>query len=179
MARLYDGQRKRDSLRDSVEKLAELRHFYGTLLANPEFCAFGTDNLLALLDAQERLVAACQGELHAEFLLGSEPHILVTRWQHQREIFDAVAWQDCESLYELTEQGDRDAGVFMVTAPAVRLAKVQQVDEIRTESTARLASLPALASYISERGVSVPHYLQLLKEQEAAGEPLVVIDARR
>ncbi len=179
MARLYDEQRRRDSLRDSVEKLAELRHFYGALLANPEFCAFGTENLLALLDTHERLIAACQGELHAEFLLGGDPRVLASRWQHQNDVFNAIAWREREDLYQLTEQGDRDLGVFMITPPAERRAKVEQIDEIWTESTARLASVPALASYISERGVSVPHYLQLLKDQEGAGEPLVVIDARK
>ena len=177
MAWLYDGQRRLDSLRDSVERLAELRHYYGALLADPEFCAFGTDNMLALLDAQERLVAACQGELHAEFLLGGDPRILTSRWQHQQDVFNAIAWRDRESLYELTEQGDRDAGVFMVTAPGVRLAVVRQIDEVRTESTARLASIPALATFLAQQGVSAPHYFQLLKEQEVA-QPLVVIDAR-
>ena len=178
MARLYDEQRRRDSLRDSVEKLAELRHFYGALLADPEFCAFGTDNMLALLDTQERLMAACQGELHAEFLLGGDPRVLTTRWHHQQDVINAIAWRDRESLYELAEQGDRDAGVLMVTAPALRLAKVQQVDEIRAESTARLGSLPVLATFLAEREVSAPQYFQLLDEQEGAGEPLVVIDAR-
>lgn len=178
MARLYDEQRKRDSLRDSVEKLAELRHFYGALLANPEFCAFGTDNLLALLDTQERLIATCYAELHAEFLLGGDPRVLANRWQHHTDVFNAIAWQSREDLYQLTEQGDRDAGVFMVTSPAERRARVEQIDEIWTESTARLASLPALASFLSGRGVSVPHYLQLLKEQEGTGDLLVVIDAR-
>ena len=178
-AGLYDEPRRRDSLRDSVEKLAELRHFYGALLANPEFCAFGTDNLLALLDTQERLVATCQAELHAEFLLGGDPRVIANRWRDQNDVFNAIAWRDGESLYQLTEQGDRDAGVFMVTSPAERRARVEQVEAIWTESTARLASVPALASFLSDREVSVPHYLQLLEDQEQTGEPLVVLDARK
>lgn len=79
MARLYEESRRRDSLRNSVEKLAELRHYYGALLASPEFCALGTDNILGLLDTQERLVAACQGELLAEFLLGGDACVLAER----------------------------------------------------------------------------------------------------
>lgn len=66
-----------------------------------------------------------------------------------------------------TAQGDGIGAVF------------ELVGEIWTESTARLASLPALASFLSERRVSIPHYIQLLNEQEGAGEPLVVIDARK
>lgn len=178
MAQLYDEPRRRDSLRDSVEKLAELRHFYAALLADPEFCALGTDNILALLDAQERLMAACQGELHAEFLLGGDPRVMANRWHNQQEAFNAIAWQDRASLYELIEQGDRDSGVFMVTPPSARLAKVEQVNEIRAESTARLASVPALATFLAEKDISASQYLQLLSAQEGAGEPLVVIDAR-
>jgi len=102
----------------------------------------------------------------------------MARWHHQQDVLGAIAWQDRQSLYELTEQGDRDAGVFMVTPPDVRLAKVRQVDAIWTESTARLVSLPALSTLLAERGVSSLHYAQLLHEQEQAGKSLVIVDAR-
>ena len=179
MARLYDEQRRRDSLRDSVEKLAELRHFYSALLASPEFCAFGTENLLALLDTQERLVAVCQGELHAEFLLAADPRVIERRWRNQNDAFNSIAWRDRESLYQLTEQADRDSGVFLVTSPGERRARVEQIAKIWTESKARLASLPALSSFLADRDVSVPHYLQLIEEREQNGEPLVIVDARK
>ena len=39
MARLYDKTRRRDALQDAVENLAELRHYYGALLASQQFCA--------------------------------------------------------------------------------------------------------------------------------------------
>jgi hypothetical protein len=178
MAWFYDEPRRRHSLQDSVERLAELRHYYGALLANHEFCTFSTNNLVALLDTQERLVAACQGELFAEFLLGSEPRVISERWRYQREVFDGIAWRTAETLYQLAEQGDRDAGVFMVTDAQERRAKVKAITNIRTESTARLASVPALVEFLHDRDVTVTEYIGLLEEQQRAGENLIVIDAR-
>lgn len=175
MARLYAEPRRRDSLRDSVEKLAELRHYYGLLLASHEFCALGTDNLLALLDTQERLVAACQGELLAEFLLNEDPAVIAQRWQHQKLIFDAMAWRSRESLYQLTEQGDRDANVFMVTTAEERRAKVIAVEEIRSESISRLASFPTLAQFLHEEGVTAAEYIRLVEDGERTEEPLVIV----
>lgn len=178
MARLYDAGRRRDSLRGSVVKLAELRHFYGALLASPDFCSLGTDNMLALADTHERLVAACQGELYAEFLLGGDPSLMAARWQLQQAIFDTVAWNTPERLYELTAQGDRDAGVYMVTRPEDRLARVQAFGAIREESVARLKSMPLLTKHLADRGVTADEYMQALDEQEQTDAVLVVLDAR-
>lgn len=178
LARLYDAARRRDSLQDAVENLAELRHYYGALLANQQFCTLGTENLLALLDTQERLVASCEGELLAEFLLAGDPRVITERWRHQNTVFDAIAWQTPQSLYQLAEQADRNAGVFMVTSPDERRAKVKMLADIRFESMARLASVPALAGFLHERGVTVEEYIRLIEERGQTGEPLVVVDAR-
>lgn len=86
-----------------------------------------------------------------------------------------MAWRSRESLFQLTEQGDRDAGVFMVTSPEERRAKVHAIDDIHTESMARLASIPTLAAFLQERGVTASEYLQLLEEKERTGAPLLVI----
>jgi hypothetical protein len=178
MANHYDESRRRTSLQDAIENLAELRHYYGALLADKQFCSFGTENLLAILDTQERLVAACEGELFAEFLLGGDPRVINERWKHQKIVFDTIAWQTPQSLYQLTEQGDRDAGVYMVTSPKERLAKVGMLADIRTESMGRLASLPLLASFLHERNITAVEYLQIIDEQEKSGKDIVFIDAR-
>jgi hypothetical protein len=178
MARLYDKTRRRDALQDAVENLAELRHYYGALLASQQFCALGTENLLPLLDMQERLVAACEGELFAEFLLDGDPWVIAERWRHQNDVFDAIAWQTPQSLYQLAEQGDRDDGVFMVTSPEERRAKVMMLVDIRNESMARLASVPALVGFLHEQGVTTAEYIRSMEEISQTGESLVIVDAR-
>lgn len=178
MARLYEDPRRRDCLHDAVQSLAELRHYYGALLASPQFCAMGTENLPVILDTQERLVAACEGELFAEFLLGGDPRVITERWRHQNDVFDAIAWRTPQSLYQLTEQGDRDAGVFMVTSPEERRSKVMMLSDVRTESMERLASVPALAGFLQEREVTPMEYIRSLEDRTLTGEPLVVIDVR-
>jgi hypothetical protein len=179
IARLCDESRRRDDLHVAIRELTVLRHYYGALLTSEQFCAMGTDNLLALLDTQERFVAACEGELFAEFLLSGDPRVITERWRHQKDIFDAIAWSTPKSLYHLAAQGDRDAGVDMVTNPGERGSKVAMLANIRTESTARLASLPELAGFIHERGISAETYLDSIEERSrTTGEPLVIVDAR-
>ena len=178
LARHYPVGRRHTDLTITIQNLAKLRHYYGELLANQQFCSFGTENISMLLDVQERLVAACEGELFAEFLLGSTPDAITARWGEQHKVFDAIAWTSPKSLYQLAEQGDRDNDVHMVTSAQERSDKVKTLAEIRAESTARLASLPALAQFLHERDVSVPHYMQLLEEESKAGHCLVVVTAR-
>jgi hypothetical protein len=178
LARNYPDSRRNTDLKVAIGKLATLRHYYGELLSEPQFCAFGTENIAMLLGVQERLVAACQGELFAEFLLGSPPKDITERWLEQKEVFDAIAWTTPKSLYQLAEQGDRDNGVYMVTSAQERSAKVSALAEIRSESIARLASLPVLAQFLHDHGVSSMQYMQLLEEQAQTGQSLVVIDAR-
>jgi hypothetical protein len=178
MARLYEESRRRDCLHDAIQKLSELRHYYGALLTNQQFCSMGTANLVALLDTQERLVAACEGELFAEFLLGGDPRVITERWRHQNDVFDAIAWSTPQSLYQLAEQGDRDAGVFLVTSATERQSKVAMLGDIRAESKARLASLPELASFLNNRGVSTLEYIRTIEDRSTSGEPLLVVDAR-
>jgi hypothetical protein len=110
--------------------------------------------------------------------LGSTPDAITARWHRQKEVFDAIAWTTPKSLYQLAEQGDRDSGVYMVTNVQERSAKGSALAEIRSESTARLASMPVLAQFLHDRGVSSMQYMQLLEEQAQTGQSLVVIDAR-
>jgi hypothetical protein len=178
LARNYSESRRNTDLTVAVNNLAKLRHYYGGLLANPQFCAFGTVSIGVLHDVQERLVAACEGELFADLLLGSSPKAIAERWLKQKEVFNAIAWTTPKSLYQLAEQGDRDSGVYMVVHPQERSDKVSALSDIRNESIARLASLPVLAQFLCDRGVSGEHYLQLLEEQAHTGQSLVVICPR-
>ncbi len=50
----------------------------------------------------------------------------------------------------------RDPGVFRVTSPGERRASVEQVEDIRTESITKIASLPAPSTFLAERDVSIP-----------------------
>ena len=178
LARNYSESRRNTDLIVAIGNLAKLRHYYGELLSNQQFCAFGTENIPMLFEVQEKLVAACEGELFAEFLLGSTPAAISARWGAQRKVFDAIAWTTPTSLYQLAERGDHDSGVWLVTTAKERSDKVKALAEIRTESTARLASMPALAQFLHDRDVSGLHYMQLLEEQGKAGQNLVVIAAR-
>jgi hypothetical protein len=178
LARNYTDSRRTTDLTAAIHNLAKLRHYYGALLSNLQFCAFGTENIPMLLDVQERLVAACEGELFAEFLLGSTPDAITARWGEQRKVFDAIAWTTPKSLYQLAEQGDRDSGVYLVTSAQGRSDKVKALAEIRSESTARLASMPVLAQFLHDHDVSSLQYMQMLEEQAQAGQSLVGIAAR-
>lgn len=179
MAWRYEPLRRRDSLQASVRALATLRHYYAALLASEEFCLQGTEGLLALLDTHERLVAASEGEMFAEFLLDAGLSVVDERWRVQKQSLDNVAWRSAGALYELAEQGDRDAGVYLVTTAADRRAKVSAFADIREESVARLGSRPELASFLRTRGLSGMDYLQLLRDQTTDDTPLVAIDTRR
>jgi hypothetical protein len=180
MAWRYEPTRRRESLQASVRTLTNLRHYYAELLANEEFCLQGTEGLLTLLDTHERLVAAAQGELFAEFLIDDDNSVLEERWRLQQESLNSVAWRSPEALYELAEQGDRDNGVFLVTVPADRQSKVLALTEIRRESIERLASLPALATFLDDRGVRNEAYVRLLQAKALTeGGPLIAVDASR
>jgi hypothetical protein len=174
----YDPVRRREELRRSIAKLSELRHHYALLLADAQFCSLGTENLLALLDTHERLVAACNGELVAEFHLSGSAQLIENRWNLQRELLENVAWRTPAELYELAEQGDHDAGVWMVTPAAARRAKVEALTQVRRESVNRLASVAPLASLLEGRGVSADAYVRELQRRSNSDEPLTVIDAR-
>jgi hypothetical protein len=177
-ARNRPNSRRNADLRDAIRNLVKLRHYYGELLSNPQFCAFGTENIRLLLAVQEKLVAACEGELFAEFLLGSSPNEVTDSWLRQKEVFKRIAWTTPKSLYQLAEQGDRDSGVYLVTSAQDRSDKVKALAEIRSESTARLASMPVLAQFLHDRDVSSLQYMHMLEEQAQTGQSLVVIAAR-
>jgi hypothetical protein len=178
MAWHYEPTRRRESLQRSISKLATLRHYYAALLADAQFCSLGTDNLLALLDTHERLIAASETELFAEFLLGSDVRLIAERWRRQKEVLEDIGWRTPAELFDLARQGDRNLGVDMVIRAADRSAKVKALTQVRTESLERLSSLPALASTLHERGIPGVEYLRAVEESASGSEPLLVLEAR-
>jgi hypothetical protein len=60
-----------------------------------------------------------------------------------------------------------------------RRSKVMALVGVREESVARLASLPALATFLEERRISSQDYVRLLQDKGASSkEPLLAIDSR-
>jgi DNA-binding helix-hairpin-helix protein with protein kinase domain len=94
-------------------------------------------------------------------------------------LLEKVAWRTPAELYDLAEQGDRDAKVWMVTPAADRRAKVEALTQVRRESVERLASVAPLATLLEGRGVGADAYVRELQQRSNGSEPLVVIDARR
>ena len=178
MAWHYEPTRRRESLQRSIAELATLRHYYAALLADEQFCSLGTDNLLALLDTHERLIAASEAELFAEFLLGSDVHLIKERWRRQKEVLENIGWRTPAELFELARQGDRDLGVDLVISAADRSVKVKALTQVRTESLERLSSLPALASTLQDRGIPAVEYLRAIEDRGAGPEPMLVFEAR-
>ena len=178
MPLIDDDGRRRRLLEDSINTLAELRHYYAGLLANEELCAVKSDDVIALADAQERLVAACLGELMGEFLLGSDPSLLLARRRQQIALFDRIAWKNEKELNDLVASGDRRAGVFQVTDPKIRVARVNALAAIRAESVARLDSLCELAAFLHDKGIKPLEYMRLVEARaKETGARLLFIDA--
>lgn len=178
LAQGYDRSRRTDSLQRSIAELATLRHYYAALLMDEEFCSLGTDHLLALTDTHERLVAASEGELFAEFLLNSDPHVISQRWQRQQETLQNVCWKSPGELFDMVREGDRARGVELVIDHTTRAARIKSVIQIRTESIDRLGSLPELSSRLAENDISSFDYLCAVEEQAGQDEPLLVADLR-
>jgi hypothetical protein len=178
MAYFYDSERRRDSLQKSIGELRALRHYYGILMSNEKFCALGTNNLAALLDTHERLIATSEGELFAEFLLGSETEVIEECWASQKRLFEGIAWQTPAELFELALQGDRAQGVDLIISPRERSSKVKALSEVRYESLRRLESLVQLASTVRRLGLNPIDYLRAVEERGATGELLLALDAR-
>lgn len=175
-----DEGRRQALLSASVERLAELRHFYAGLLASEAFSsAIRTDDLLAVTDAQERLVAACLGELLGEFLLGDDQQVLAERQRQQQQLFENICWKGEQDLHAMVLRGDRAAGIDLVVDPAHRVERVKAVVSIREESSARLDAVVQLAGYLRERDVTPMAYLQEVEQKSAeSDEPLVILDAQ-
>jgi hypothetical protein len=170
----YEKSRRRDAFQRAVTELSVLRHYYHAVLADKSLYTGGSACLPAVLDAQERLVACCQGELFAELALGDNPALVQRRWANQQEQLLSLAWRSGKELYELVEEGDRDAGVFNVISPASRREQVRALMEVRGESMARLESAPQLAVFLQETGTDLDSYLKSVSEW--AGEaPLVAV----
>lgn len=179
LARHFDDARRRTSLERALDDLTELRHYYATLLAQPGFCALGTDQLLTVLDTQERFIATCEAELYAEFLLSGSAQLLEKRLNKQQQLIQQFAGADARGLYRLAEEGDRKNGAFLVTSPDTRKARVLDVMAIRTESTNRLSSWPHLALHLSEKKTPPLAYLEAVEELNTTSEsPLLVLDCR-
>jgi hypothetical protein len=175
IATRYDPDRRKESLQRSIAELRALRHYYGVLLANEKFCGLGTESLPAILETHERLTAACEAELFAEFLLGSEPAVLEESWSRQKRLFDSIAWRTPAELFELSRQGDRARGMDLIVSPDERSAKVKALTEVRVESMRRLETQPLLASTVQRLGFSPYEYLTEVEKRGAEGEPLLAL----
>lgn len=176
LAARFDRHRRRDSLQRSIGNLAELRHYYGALLADPQLLYVGTQGVTAVMDAHERLTAAAEAELFAEFLLDGEAPLLQARWCLQKKVFDQVAWKDAGDLYAKLEEADQRQRVDLVTPAEERKAKVRALVETRRESMARLESLPLLAEVLGRRGVSTTEYLAAIEtQQRERSSPLLLL----
>ena len=163
MAMHYDKRRQREALSRSVAELSNLRHYYADLLADPSLVQIGTAEATALLDAHERMTAAAEGELFAEYLLEGEPELVDQRWRRQLESFNRVAWGAPQHLYGLLEEADKANGAYLVTAPSERAAVTRSLLATRKESLDRLASLPMLAAEIRSYGLTPVKYLDALE----------------
>jgi hypothetical protein len=169
----YEPLRRRDALQRAISGLSDLRHYYHALLANPSLYSIGTSGLAAILDAHERLVACCQGELMAELSLADDPALVQRRWSLQHDQLLSVQWQTGRELYDLVEEGDRRTGVYSVTSPAERREKVKALVDIRSESLARLSAAPHLAAILASTGTSPSEYMAAISAW--AGERPVVV----
>ncbi|HQC96418.1 MAG TPA: hypothetical protein PK306_11985 [Aquabacterium sp.] len=179
MARHYSAQRRREALSRSVAELANLRHYYAELLADPSLVQVGTADATALLDAHERMTAAAEGELFAEYLLDNEPELVAQRWHRQLENFNRVAWGSPKHLYDLLEEADKANGAYLLTAPSDRAAVTRSLLATRKESLDRLASFPLLAAEIHSHGVGPTAYLEALERSaKDFDEPVLILAAR-
>lgn len=175
LARHFGESRRRSSLERAIEDLAELKHYYATLLASEQFCALGTDHMMAILDTQERLVATCEAELFAEFLLSGDPVLLDQRLIRQTQLLESSAWTSPLSLYKLAERGDKAAGKFLVTSPELRKGKARDLAAIRVESMSRLSSWPSIARQLDSQGTSPMEYLQQVEQLNATSQSAVLV----
>lgn len=170
--------RRRDTIRESIDDLAKLRHYYAGLLASPEFCARTSNELVALLDAQERLVAASQGELVGEFFLGDDLAVIRERRRLQQVMFDQVAWKTERELHNFALDADRRSKIDLTIAPQQRVERVKAITQIRAESTARLDSTVELVGFLRERNIDFDNFrAQVAEHARATGELLLFIAA--
>lgn len=174
LAQGYEHSRQKEVLKRALSELAVLRHYYHALLADRCLFAAGTTGLPAVLDAHERLIACCQGELFAELLIADDPAHVEDRWLRQRDMLHTLRWRDAKELYDLAEEGDRASGVYGVTTAAERQVKVKALTEIRSESLARLESGPHLAAFLAGTGTTPAEYLKAVSEW-AGDMPVVAV----
>jgi hypothetical protein len=160
----YGEQRRKESLGHSLRSFQDLRHYYAELLADAALTRVGTRDALALLDAHERMTAAAEGELFAEYLLDGNPQLVEQRWHRQREAFDRVAWRHPPDLYGLLEEADKANRSYLLTPASERAAVTRSIVGARKESMERLASFPSLTAELDRRGVAPLQYLQLLEQ---------------
>ena len=170
--------RRRTMIHDSISELAKLRHYYASLLATQEFSSRTSDELVALVDAEERLVAACQGELVGEFFLGDDANVLAERRKSQQELFARLPWSTDSDLFDFVSRADRRARVDLTYTPEERAQRVSAVAQIRAESAARLDSTVTIANSLHRRGIDFNEYRRQVSDRAAlTGELALVIDA--
>jgi hypothetical protein len=174
MAVAYERSRRKESLQRSIGELSTLRHYYHALLEDRSLYATGTLGMPAALDAHERLVACCQGELMAELLLADRPALVKDLWTTQQAQLDVIGWRTGKDLYDLVEDGDRQCGVYNVTPAAERREKVKAFVEVRDESVRRLEAAPHLATFLQDTGTTPDEYVQAVTRW-AGDQPLVVV----
>ena len=179
LAPMASEQQRVQMVNIAVAKLVDLRNYYSILLASEEFCAIESDKLVALVDAEERLVAACLGELMGSFMQEETSAMMNERRGQQRKLFEQIAWDDEIRLDDLVRRADLRSRGHLVTPPAQRVERVKAVAAIRAESSARLDSLCELRAALHERGVRPTEYLQEVERKSAEStDPLLVLDAR-
>lgn len=175
MAQGYEPSRRREALQRATSELSVLRHYYRAVLSDHSLYGSGTAGLPAVLDAHERLVACCQGELFAELSLADDPALVERRWTLQREQLSSLGWQSARELYDLAEEGDRETGVYTVTSAAERREKVKALIEVRGESLSRLESAPYLARFLRTTNTSATDYLSAVSDWGAERAVVVVL----
>lgn len=176
----FDEQRRRETLSRSIAELSTLRHYYADLLADPQLAQAGTQEALALLDAHERMTAAAEGELFAEYLLGGQPELVEQRWVRQRDTFDRVAWKNPLDLYGLLEEADKANGTYLMVPATERSAVTRSILASRQESLDRLESIPVLAGEIHRRGLTPMQYLDALEQaSRQTGQRVLVLPVDR
>jgi hypothetical protein len=162
-------------INDSINELARLRHYYASLLGSEELSSLTSDELGALVDAEERLVAVCQGELVGEFLLGDDAGVLAQRRKAQTELFARLPWSTESDLFDRVSRADRRACVDLTFTPNERLQRVRAVAQIRAESAARLDSTVSIASSLLRRGIDFDEYRRQINARASETEALALV----
>jgi hypothetical protein len=162
-----DGARRRSAIQRAIERLGRLRQYYAQLLATNVAEVAGTDGTQAVWEAQERLVAAAQGELLGEFLLEDDHAVMQQRMQTIAHSLDRLPMIDAQEVYRGLQRADDARGVGLVVDPAARQSSARTLTEAWLESRRRLESVPAIAERVRSSGLTIAEYDEKV---ESAGQ---------